>query len=730
MGARSAICDGAAPDFMIDGLRLSLARTLPVMLGTEAAECGLVCLTMISRYHGHNVDLNGLRQRFSISLAGASLRSIMDQADTMSFSTRALRLELEDLSKVKTPAILHWDMDHYVVLKSVSRSKVTIHDPARGMRHLPIKEVSKHFTGVALELTPTKVFKPVEARAKTRIQDLWSSIDGFWGILGHILLLSVALQVVAFAMPFQMQLVVDDAIFRGDRDLLGVLAIAFGGLFIVQAVISAIRGWTMAAVGQMLSFQMIGNLVRHVMRLPADWFEKRHVGDILSRIGSSGPIEDAITRGAIAAVLDGVMGLVAGAILFLYSPFLAFIVILGILLNLAVTLAFYPIMRHRMEESIVVSANEQSHLMETVRAATTIKLMGREGTREATWRNLFAETINTQFSMTKYQIAQGFIQSVIAGIQSVILVYLAAGLILDAKGFSVGMLYAFLSFSGTFTERINAFIAQMIQFRFLGLHLDRLGDIVQTKAENDGARPLLAAPRGGFEIKNLSFQYGSSDRLVLEDVNLKIEPGEFIAITGPSGAGKSTLCKLLLGLYPPTRGEIFLDNALAAPDLWRAWREHVGLVSQDDRLLSGTIADNIAFFDPALDMTRVREAALNAQVYEDIERMPMQFLSLVGDMGSILSGGQRQRVLLARALYRNPKVLILDEGTANLDADNEAAIADVIEAMPITRIVIAHRPALIERATRNFCVEHGRVFEIQKSARFQTRDSAESLAIE
>jgi ATP-binding cassette subfamily B protein RaxB len=696
---------------MIEGLRLGTGRTLPVMLGAEAAECGLVCLTMIGRYHGHNVDLNGLRQRFSISLAGASLKSIMDQADFMSFATRALRLELEDLGKVKTPAILHWDMDHYVVLKSVRGDKVTIHDPARGARTMPLKEVSKHFTGVALEITPTKVFKVVEARAKTRIQDLWSSIEGFWGTLGHILLLSVALQVVAFAMPFQMQLVVDDAIFRGDRDLLGVLAIAFGALLVIQAVISAIRGWTMAAVGQMLSFQMIGNLVRHVMRLPADWFEKRHVGDILSRIGSSAPIEDAITRGAIAAVLDGVMGLIAGAVLFLYSPFLASIVILGILLNLVVTLAFYPIMRHRMEENIVASATEQSHLMETVRAATTIKLLGREGAREATWRNLFADTINTQFSVTKYQITQGLIQSVVSGIQNIVLVYLAAGLILDANGFSIGMLYAFLSFSSTFTEKINAFIAQMIQFRFLGLHLERLGDIVQTKPDSATARPLVSPPAGGIEVRNVSFQYGSSDRMVFEDVNLAIAPGEFIAITGPSGAGKSTLSKLMLGLYPPTKGEILLDGQYAAPDLWRSWREHVGLVSQDDRLLSGTIADNIAFFDPEFDMDRVKGAAQRAQVYEDIERMPMQFLSLVGDMGSTLSGGQRQRVLLARALYREPKILILDEGTANLDPQNEAAIADVIEEMPITRVVIAHRPALIERASRKFLVQNGRVIE-------------------
>jgi ATP-binding cassette, subfamily B, bacterial CvaB/MchF/RaxB len=696
---------------VIDGLSLSRTKNLPVILGSEAAECGLVCLTMVARYHGHNVDLNGLRQRFSISMAGATLRSIMDQADGLSFGTRAVRCDLDELAHIKTPAILHWDMDHYVVLKSIKGNKATFHDPARGVRILALAEVSKHFTGVALELTPTKTFVPVQARNQTRIQDLWSSIDGFWGVLGHVLALSVALQVITFVMPFQMQLVVDDAIFRNDRDLLLVLSFAFGGLMIIQTIISSIRSWTLAAAGQMLSFQLIGNLVRHLMRLPTDWFEKRHVGDILSRLSSTGPIQDAITRGAIAALLDGVMGLVAGAILFLYSPLLAMISILGIALNLGVTLAFYPAMRHRTEESIVVSANEQSHLMETVRAATTIKIMGRESVREATWRNLFAETINTEFTLTKYGIAQGLIQSVIGTVQSVVTIYFAALMILDAKGFSVGMLYAFLSFSGTFTGRISALIGQLIQFKFLGLHLDRIGDIIQTAPEAASGKDLIAPPQGKISVKGLSFKYGATDNLVLEDVDLEIAAGEFLAITGPSGAGKSTLCKLLLGLYAPTSGNIFLDDKLATPQLWRGWRDYVGIVSQDDRLLSGTIADNIAFFDPDLDMARVETAARNAQVHSDIEAMPMQYLSLVGDMGSILSGGQRQRVLLARALYRNPKILILDEGTANLDLANEAAIADVVQAMPITRIIIAHRPTLIERADRVVYVTKGRLSE-------------------
>lgn len=697
---------------MIDELNLRRIRRLPIIRAAEAAECSLACLTMIARYWGHNLDLNSLRQRFALSMSGASLRSIMDQASALSLAPRALRIEIKALSRIKLPAILHWDLNHFVVVKSVAKTKITIHDPAYGVRVIPMDEVSERFSGVVLELTPVADFKVVNARLPTRVRDLWSGIQGVWSALAHVLLLSAALQVVAFAAPFQMQLVVDEAIARGDQDLLLVLAIGFGGLLVVQALIEALRGWTIAALGQMLSFQLVGNLFRHLIRLPADWFEKRHIGDILSRIESTSPIQDAMTRGAVSAVIDGAMGLIIGVILFFYSPILAFVVVASLALSGAISLAAYPAMRSRTEEQISAGAKEASHLMESIRAAVTIKLMGREAQREASWRNLFADTTNASFSLAKFSIGMGFVQSVVFGLQAIIVTYLAARMILNGDGFSIGMLFAFMSFRATFTDRIGSLIEQLIQFRLLGLHLDRIGDIVHAEREATDGQRLSEPPKGLIELKNVRFRYGAADRYVLDGVDLTIEPGSFLALIGPSGAGKSTLCKLILGLYPPTEGEILLDGQPASIDLWRAWRQHVGVVAQDDRLLSGSIADNIAFFDPELDMLRVQAAATSARVHDDILRMPMQYQSLVGDMGSSLSGGQRQRILLARALYRNPSILILDEGTANLDPQTEDEIAELVSQLLITRIVIAHRPALIERAERVVLVAGGLIEEV------------------
>ena len=683
---------------VFEQLHLGRRQRLPTILAAEAAECGLACMAMIARYYGHDVDLNGLRQRFSLSLAGASLRSLMGIADQLGFSTRALRAEIGALPKVNLPAIVHWDLNHFVVLKSIDRKTVVIHDPAIGVRSMSIEQFSKHFTGIVLELARAEGFEPITAKAPIKLSFLWSRLSGFHSALLQVLVLSAALQIATFAAPFQLQLVVDEALAQSDRDLLTVIALAFGGLVIVQASLEALRGWALRVFGHLLSFQITGNLVRHLLRLPSDYFEKRHVGDIFSRLQSVQPIQAAISQGVVGTVIDGLMACIAAFILFFYSTTLAMIVIFAVLLNLSISLAMFPHMRRRMEEEILAAAKEQTHLMETVRAATTLKLMGREAEREGAWRNLHAETTNSSISVGKYELSRSFIQSLISGLQTVVVIYVAARLVLDGQGFSVGMVFAFLSFRQTFTDRAMGLVNQIMEFRFLRLYLDRLSDIVTTPAETGVGAPALVAVKGHIRVKNVSFRYGVTDPYVLEDLNLEIKPGDFVALTGASGSGKTTLMKLMLGLNRPTEGAIELDGYGATPERWRSWREFIGVVAQDDRLLSGSIADNIACFDPDLDMERVQRAAMESQVHEDILRSPMQYMTLVGDMGSTLSGGQRQRVLLARALYRNPKVLFLDEGTANLDEANEEIIAELISQLPITRIVVAHRPALIRRA--------------------------------
>lgn len=666
---------------------------------SEATECGLACIAMVANYFGHKVDLAGLRQRTSVSLKGAMLRDLMTIADHLDLSTRAVRLEVDDLEDLQLPAILHWDLNHFVVLKSVRGGKALILDPALGERRLARSEVSKHFTGVALEFTAAADFKPVTARVKTRLSDLWTRITGLKKSIIQLFVLSIILQAFTLAVPFYIQIVTDEVITRGDSDLLLLLAVAFAVVHFLSAATEALRSWTVNLLGQSMTFQMAGNVLRHLVRLPADFFQKRHVGDIISRMGSVQPIQTALTQGAVSAIIDGLMAITTAAMMLAYSWKLALVVFCFTALYILLALISYPLRRAREAEEIAARASEQTHMIETIRAARAVKLFGREVEREASWRNLYSQVVNCALAAARLEIGLKFFNMLLFGLSLVLVVYFGAHAIMDGE-LTIGMLLAFLAYRQNFTERAGQLVAQAIEFRMLSLHLERLADISQARPEQGLKQSLPIRPvfSGGIKIDDVSFRYAPSEPYVLEDISLDIEPRSFVAIVGGSGRGKTTLLNVMLGLLKPERGEICIDGKPLSSFGLGAWRDSVGVVMQDDQLLSGTIADNISFFDTDIDMQKVMDCAQLARVHDDIMRMPMNYLSLIGDMGDALSGGQRQRLLLARALYKNPGALFLDEGTANLDPQSEREIADVIAAMPITRVVIAHRPELIKRA--------------------------------
>ncbi|WP_290618240.1 MULTISPECIES: peptidase domain-containing ABC transporter [unclassified Arsukibacterium] len=674
---------------------------LPMIHQTEAAECGLACMAMVAGFYGYKANLNELRQKFSLSIEGCTLLDLMNFAERLQLTSRPLRIELEDLPALKLPCILHWDLNHFVVLKAVHAKHIVIQDPAFGIRKLSLAEAGKHFTGVVLELTPTNEFKLKEGQRRLGLSNFWSKISGLKRSLVLLFTLSILLQVFTLIAPYYMQLVIDDVILSNDTSLLLVLALGFSLVLLFEIATSALRGFVMLHFSNLMNIQMSGNLFHHLVRLPLNYFEKRHMGDVVSRFGSLRQVRELLTTGMIEALIDGLMAMAILVVILIYSPMLSMVVLAAVLVYALFRLAMYHSLRAVSEQEILALAKENSNFMETVRGIQTIKLFGSEVKRESIWQHHFVEATNQSIRLGVFNISYQTVNRLLFGIENILVVYLAAHLIL-AGGFSTGMLFAFMAYKTQFMDRMARLIEKLIEFRMLSLHFERLGDIALTTKENvhpeqEREQKLLA---GNMELRGIQFAYSDTTRPVLQNVSLTIQAGESIALVGPSGCGKTTLMKIMLGLLLPSDGEVLVDGMPLQQLGLANYRRQIAAVMQDDQLLSGSIRDNIVFFEEQPDMARVLECAQMAAVHQDIEQMPMGYNSLIGDMGSALSGGQKQRILLARALYRQPRILFMDEATSHLDTKTESYVSNAIKNLNITRIVIAHRPETIASVDR------------------------------
>ena len=697
---------------IIEHLHFGLGRRLPIILQAEAAECGLACLAMVAGYHGRNVGLLELRKQFPMSLKGMSLARLIEMAGQMQLSARPLRLEVEELVQLKRPCILHWNMSHFVLLKSVSRHGITIHDPGLGARTISFDEVSRHFTGVALELSPTPDFSRAKPASSIRIAELIGPISGLFKGLVQILAFSIGLQLLLLLTPFYMQWTVDQALVAGDRELLAVLGIGFLFVALFHVVIGALRSWAVVYLSTSLGVQWNVRVLRHLLRLPQDWFEKRHIGDVVSRMGATASIQRTLSTSFVEAVIDGLMGVVTLVMMFLYSPTLAFMTLGAVVAYFVVRALAYRPVRIANEQQITCAARQQSHLLESIRGIQTLKLTGSEESRRVGWQNLYVETANRELHLSKLGIGFSSLSSTLFGIERVAVIWVGALLALDGL-LSVGMLIAYVAYKDQFANRMNSLIDKWIEFRMLRMHAERLSDIVLSEPDTAlSASAVLATPRGNsITVKNASFRYAEGEPWVVSECSFRVEEGESLAIVGASGCGKTTLAKMILGLLRPSSGAIEIGGVDLSRWSKEDFRRRTAAVMQDDQLFAGSVLDNICFMESETDADRAIEAAKLAGIHEEIERMPMGYNTLIGDMGTALSGGQKQRIVLARALYRKPDILVLDEATSHLDVERERLVNDAVKRLAITRIIIAHRPETIASADRVLVMAGGRIVQ-------------------
>ncbi|HBH8007357.1 TPA: peptidase domain-containing ABC transporter, partial [Escherichia coli] len=535
---------------IINLLDLRWQRRVPVIHQTETAECGLACLAMICGHFGKNIDLIYLRRKFNLSARGATLAGINGIAEQLGMATRALSLELDELRVLKTPCILHWDFSHFVVLVSVKRNRYVLHDPARGIRYISQEEMSRYFTGVALEVWPGSEFQSETLQTRISLRSLINSIYGIKRTLAKIFCLSVVIEAINLLMPVGTQLVMDHAIPAGDRGLLTLISAALMFFILLKAATSTLRAWSSLVMSTLINVQWQSGLFDHLLRLPLAFFERRKLGDIQSRFDSLDTLRATFTTSVIGFIMDSIMVVGVCVMMLLYGGYLTWIVLCFTTIYIFIRLVTYGNYRQISEECLVREARAASYFMETLYGIATVKIQGMVGIRGAHWLNMKIDAINSGIKLTRMDLLFGGINTFVTACDQIVILWLGAGLVIDNQ-MTIGMFVAFSSFRGQFSERVASLTSFLLQLRIMSLHNERIADIALHEKEEKKPEIEIVADMGpiSLETNGLSYRYDSQSAPIFSALSLSVAPGESVAITGASGAGKTTLMKVLCGLF-------------------------------------------------------------------------------------------------------------------------------------------------------------------------------------
>ncbi|HEN3778193.1 peptidase domain-containing ABC transporter [Klebsiella pneumoniae] len=690
---------------MINQLDMRWRRRVPVIHQTETSECGLACLAMICGHFGKNIDLISLRRKFNLSARGANLAGINSIAEQLGMVTRALSLELDELGALKTPCILHWDFSHFVVLVSVKRNRYVLHDPARGRRNVGLEEMTRYFTGVALEVWPGSEFSEETTQNRIQLRSLINSIYGIKSTLAKIFCLSVVIEAINLVMPVGTQLVMDHAIPAGDRGLLTLISAGLMFFILLRAATGMLRAWSSLVMGTLINVQWQSGLFNHLLRLPLAYFERRKLGDIQSRFGSLDTLRATFTTSVVGAIMDSIMVVGVFVMMLLYGGYLTWIVLGFTTVYVLIRLVTYGYYRQISEETLVRGARASSYFMETLYGIATVKIQGMAERRGTHWLNLKIDAINSGIKLTKMDLFFGGINTFVAACDQVAILWLGTSLVIDNQ-MTIGMFVAFGSFRGQFSDRVASLTNFLLQLRMMSLHNERIADIALHEKEEKKPELDIVADMTpvSLETTDLSYRYDSQSAPVFSGLYLSVTPGESVAITGTSGAGKTTLMKVLCGLFEPDSGKVLVNGTDIRQLGINNYHRMIACVMQDDRLFSGSIRENICGFSEEMDEAWMIECARASYIHDVIMKMPMGYETLIGELGEGLSGGQKQRIFIARALYRRPGILFMDEATSSLDTESERFVNVAIRNMNITRVIIAHRETTLRTVDRTISI--------------------------
>jgi ATP-binding cassette subfamily B protein len=692
-----------------------LTRRYPFYAQQSASDCGAACLVMIGSYWGKHFSVNRLRDMTNVSRSGASLRAIATAAESLGFITRPVKASFDKLAEQPLPAIVHWEGKHFIVVYEMTKKLVIVGDPAIGQRTLTPKEFQAGWTGYALLLQPTTLLKD----AKNETTSLWKFFElvkPHHKVLLEVFIASVLIQLFGLVTPVFTQLLLDRVLVQRSFTTLNAIALGMIIFGLFRVVMNGVRQYLLDHTANRVSVALLVGFIKHTLRLPLSYFESRYVGDIVSRVQENEKIQRFLTGQTLSILLDLLTLVIYLGMMFWYSWRMALFVLFTVPPFFILALASTSILRRISREIFNAGAEENSYLIESLTGIRTVRSLAIEQTVRWRWEELLnkliRKTFNAQVISNRLSVMTGVIETFV----NTALLWYGASLVINQE-LTIGQLVAFNMLVGNVISPFQRLSLLWNELQEIVISTERINDVLEAEPEEDlqnKPRKSLGSLRGYIRFQNVTFRYHpESDTNVLENINFEIQPEQMVAMVGRSGSGKTTLSKLILGLYPPTDGKVFIDGQDVTSISLRSLRSQVGVVDQDTFLFGGTIRENIAVAHPDVSLSEIIQAAQMAGADEFIQQLPLGYETQIGEGGGMLSGGQRQRLAIARALLGNPRLLLLDEATSHLDAESERIIQNNLKTIlkERTSVIIAHRLSTVRNADLILVLDHGLLVE-------------------
>ena len=702
-------------------------RQFPWEYQMDAKDCGPACIKMIAKYYGKYYSLQYLRDLCGITREGVSFLDISYAAEKIGLRTVAVKATMENLTnRIPLPCIIHWDQHHFIVVYKTKKGKIYVSDPAKGLLSYPEEDFKDRWYkegeefGMLMVLEPMANFKQIEAHERIeRFKSFENLLNYFtpykkaFGILFAIMLIATGLQAV---LPFISKSVIDIGIYTQDISFIYMMLIGNIVLLLSITLSNVLRDWVLLHVSTRVNISLISDYLIKLMKLPVTFFENKLVGDILQRAGDHERIRSFVMNNSLGMFFSIITFVVFSIILLIYNPMIFFIFIAGSGIYVAWIFTFLSIRKKLDWEYFELNAKNQSYWVETIENVQEIKINNYEDLKRWKWEAIQARIYRLNLKVLKINNAQSLGAQFINSMMNIAVTFYCAIAVINGD-ITFGVMISTQFIIGM----LNGPVAQLVSFiqsaQYAKISFMRINEIHQLKDEDDSSPVIsnsLSLPVDkSLYLKNVSFQYSRNAPLVLKNITLQIPKGKVTAIVGDSGCGKSTLLKLLLRLYMPSYGEICMGDMNVNNISLRNWRAKCGCVMQDGKLFNDTIQNNIVLDDANIDYEALRKAVEVANISHEIEAMPQGYQTMIGEMGRGLSGGQRQRVLIARALYKDPDYLFLDEATNALDTINEQKIVRALNNVFKNRtvIVVAHRLSTIRRADQIIVLKAGMIIE-------------------